>query len=191
MSTFNAAKGPERWRHLPQRLHYQLGSQGYAGLVLILISLAVLAHAWFNHSQIAVLRARAQIIQSPLGSTLAEPQIESKVARPADLPKKADQVQLLAAIEQAAQRHHLAWTKVDYALTHASDAALTSLEVRGTIKGSYPALRSFVADALNEQPALALRTLTLQRDQPESVDVEARIALVIYMADGWTNKGTP
>ena len=50
------------------------------------------------------------------------------------------------------------------------------------VQGDYRALRRFMADALREQPALALEAVSLQRNDPASPQVVASLRWVLFIA---------
>ncbi len=180
-----------------RRIHVQLGWKGYAGLGMLCLALTGLSLAWLTYQRSLHVHGQAtRIAQSngvaaPSGSAGKGP-IEASPL-PA-LPRKSMQVALLNQIERAAEGAGLNWSKVDYSLTPLSDNSLASLEIKGVLKGPYPAIRDFLSAVLSSQPATGLRSLSLTRESAESPDVEARMSLVIYLGDGWapsSEGGTP
>ncbi|RZI80477.1 MAG: hypothetical protein EOP38_22340 [Rubrivivax sp.] len=180
----------QTWQTRARRLHAQLGLPGYAGLLLMAVASAISWSAWQNTVLTQTLSVRLQAEEKNLaaqgnGRELETASSTSETNRWPALDSKADQVAILSRLEVAAQTQQLAWTKVDYALHDIGDSTLSSLEIRGVLKGDYPALRRFLNQALNAQPGMALRSLILQRDAPETRELEARISLVVFLRDGW------
>jgi len=50
------------------------------------------------------------------------------------------------------------------------------------LQGEYPALRRFIAQALNENPALVLERMTLRRDTIETTQLDARFSLLLSLS---------
>lgn len=51
------------------------------------------------------------------------------------------------------------------------------------LSGDYPALRAFLAEALQRQPGLALNSLILSRESIASPEVRAKLSLTLYLRE--------
>lgn len=88
----------------------------------------------------------------------------------------------LARLHTAAQRHGLVFDAGAFRLETTAEQALARYVMEWPVQGDYRALRRFMADALREQPALALEALSLQRNDPASPRVAASLRWVLFVA---------
>ena len=85
---------------------------------------------------------------------------------------------------QPAAPHAAEQQEADYRVIAATQDTPASLEVRCTLKGPYPAVRTFVTALLQDTPALTLKEFALSRASADVTDVEAKLAVVVYLAAG-------
>jgi len=156
------------------RAQHRLGLHGLLGLVLIGLALS------------GFVIARQQYLASTSGPmpVSTAPPITKNVPRAPTLalPSPVEVPQLLARMQRAATAEGLGWPRADYQVRGATEHVPASLEVRCTLRGAYPKLRRFVAALLQDTPALTLKEFSLSRPNAESEEVEARIAIVVYLA---------
>jgi hypothetical protein len=119
--------------------------------------LATQALAWQREARDLGLRARADA-ETAAAPMPAWPAAEAAAARMADL--------LALAL-----RHGIAVERVQ----QGESAARISMPVRG----AYPDLRRFVAEALHADPALALDRLSLRRADPQTPELEGELHWVM------------
>ncbi|MDO9236955.1 MAG: hypothetical protein Q7U28_13110 [Aquabacterium sp.] len=164
------------------RLYFLLGWPGCVGVVCMAVTLP--GGLWLRHMAqpmpLAMTPAVALTTATDATAAPALPALQAPV-----LPHAAGAVQILRMVKDAAQASGLAWPQAEYRVTPLSDEALATLEIRTTLKGSYPKLRQLVGTLLDKEPALALRELTITRPNGDTPEVEAKIRWVVFLADGW------
>jgi Tfp pilus assembly protein PilE len=90
----------------------------------------------------------------------------------------------LRRLFDAAGRAGLELDRGEYRLTEIKDAHLRRYQLSLPVDGGYPEIRSFVAKALNADPALALTAIQLRRDRIESPDLEGLVNFTLYLELG-------
>ena len=130
------------------------------------------------------------LVNAPLEETLATRQAES--ARRALLPAAAERAHKPVAVPReqaetalprlfaAARRHGLRLDEGRYAVTGKGEPG-QRLRIDLPINGSYPALRAFLADVLDDNPALLLESLELSREDIAATELEARPRFVLNL----------
>lgn len=88
----------------------------------------------------------------------------------------------LARIHDAAQARGVLLERAEYKETRDKASALLRYQVSLPLRGSYPQIRSWVADVMNGNPSAVLEDFTLKRDEVGSEMLEARARLSIYFA---------
>lgn len=155
------------------------GRTGWLGLVLCAVAVFWFTQTWRAH-------------QADLAASVAQPVALTPVAPvtpPAPpvrlaLARHDEQGLLLTQVQQVAVSQGLAWTVANYKLVPATESAPMALEVRCTLKGTYPRLRATLAQWLHGVPGLAIRDLVMSRPSSEVSDVEAKLQIVIFMSSG-------
>jgi hypothetical protein len=95
----------------------------------------------------------------------------------------AEALEALGAVFEAAAREGVSLDSGEYRLSRERGSRLHRYQIVLPAKGSYRAVRRFVARALNEVPGLALDDLALRRETVASAVVEARVQLTLYLRD--------
>lgn len=90
----------------------------------------------------------------------------------------------LRRLFDAADKAGLGLDQGEYRLTEVKDAHLRRYQLSLPVYGGYPEIRTFVAQALNADPALALNAIQLRRDRIESPDLEALLNFTLYLEMG-------
>ena len=164
-----------RLRVFASRMQQTLGWAGWVGAGLLLVALVWLGVAWQAH------RTPLPEVNEP---ALAGAEVPKSVAPAAlDLPHRSEVPLLLTQIQQTVVSQGLAWTAADYKLLPATETTPTTLEVRCTLKGSYPKLRAAMAQLLNTVPGLTARDLSMSRASIDSAEVDAKLSLVVFLRD--------
>lgn len=102
------------------------------------------------------------------------------------LPDAAQALQSLEFIHRAAARHGVALPSAQYQATQTSRDAAGAFKKYAMVmpvQTSYPALRAWLAEILNSQPALSLDDLSLQRSSSDTDVLEARVRLTLFVAE--------
>lgn len=193
MATLDAQYGA--W--LLARISKKLGFLGLLGLTLILgcgLFFAITIQPLKNqiiltHEQLEQLeQTRPQAI---ITANKQEPVINDvalDVAAFKQLLPQANTLQhWLGLINKAALKHGLKLNKGDYKFTRVKQSQVarnqqaSSYEIVLPVKGQYAQIRQFIAHALLLQPALALSSIKIQRDNTLSPNVEARLFFVLFL----------
>lgn len=168
------------------RLYARVGWPGCIGGLMLLVS--AFALIWLHQERLHAVQQHQQSLQkaaaAPSSLIGESSQAASRVLPPA-LPLGTDSVALISRIKSTVQAGGLTWPQADYRLTPLSDERLATLEIRTTLKGPYPKLRQLISTLLDKEPALALQELSLTRPNGDTLDVEAKVRWVVFLADGW------
>jgi Pilus assembly protein, PilO len=162
------------------RAHQRLGAHGLVGLLLIVAATVVLSRASSRQraASTASVDSGAQSVATP-----SSPRPSQSIAPPA-LPDVSDVPTILTRIERAATVSGLGWPRADYRTNAATEDMPASVEVRCALKGSYPNVRRFVTALLQDTPTLTLKEFSLSRADADAAEVDAKIAIVIYLGGG-------
>ena len=77
----------------------------------------------------------------------------------------------------------LVWPAAEYRLVAATAQSPASLEVRCTLKGPYPKLRSTLVELFASVPGFVLREMSMSRPTSGSIDVEAKLGMAVFLLD--------
>lgn len=160
------------------RLLQRLGAAGLVGCALIAAASLWLWSSWRTHaddSSMVAVRATQQVLPAPVPSARQMPA--------SALPHVDEVPRLLLRIERAAKESGLGWPRADYRFNDASTDLPASVDVRFALTGTYPAIRRFVTTLLQDTPTLTIREFALSRGGAEIAEVDAKLAIVIYVAD--------
>ncbi len=162
------------------RLVGHLGWPGVVGMCLMFAALATLALAAQHR------RSEREVLAAQIGAADAQSNtLASRGERQGSdirLPPTSDIPLLLTRIQRAAVQAGLGWPRADYQFNAASDDAPASIDVQCALKGSYPNLRRFVTSLLQDSPTLNLREFRLSRSNANASEVDAKIAIVVFLA---------
>lgn len=107
-----------------------------------------------------------------------------RAAAPVAIPRSLAAEAVLAHLFGAADRAGLTLARGDYKLLAGDAGTGRRYQLSLPVRGRYPAIRVFLAAALDDNPALALNDLRMQRDAIESEDMEATLRFTLYLEDG-------
>jgi hypothetical protein len=164
------------------RLQQSIGWAGIAGLGLIVAAAVVLASAWSTQTTF-VRAATAGVPVTPARAHSTAP-IDTVAQVSPDLPPLADIPLLLTQIRHAAVSNGLDWRAAEYRIVPATSTQPASLEVRCGIKGPYPKLRSMLVQLKAAIPAFTIRELSASRANADTPDIDAKLALAVFVQDG-------
>jgi hypothetical protein len=180
------------WRWRLARAMQALGLPGLAGLAL----LAGAALSWLALTLPAA--AERDRLAAQVQARAAAPALQAQAqAQDASmrLPGAAEEIQAfdrtladprhtarsLAQLAQAAQRQGVTLQAASFRMEPARDDGYARYLIEWPAQAEYRALRRFIAQALREQPALALQELSLQRPDPASATVQAQLRWVLFL----------
>lgn len=197
--TVNASfRGADLWLRVAlARAHQIIGWAGIGGVAVSVAALWAFAlaaseqHA-FTNSKLSNSKPASNAAKSLAAAPMPMPvEIIDPPRTSPQLPHIADLPLLLTQMEKAALANGLAWRAADYKSVGASLTKPASLEVRCIIKGTYPQLRRMLVRLMNEIPAFTIREFNLSRPSGDSVEVEAKLVLAVFLQDGASDSVAP
>lgn len=102
----------------------------------------------------------------------------------ASLPAAADAAGALETIHRAAAANQVELAHGEYRLARDGGGALLRYQLLLPARTSYPQLRAWLAEVMNEVPAVALDELAFRRDDIGSGAVEAQVRLTLFLRAG-------
>lgn len=180
---------------LPQLLWYgrviarRLGPPGMTGVALLACVVM-----WY----VVVLRPAQHIVRNTRQAAALQVATDRRLAllpRSEKVPDQAERLsdfyRALGTVKQVpdglgvlyavARAKQLALGQGDYRLTRDPDGKLIRYEITLPVKATYPQIRGFLAQALNELPYLALRGVTFQRQKTSDPMLDCQIRFTMYL----------
>lgn len=169
--------------HALDWLAYAGARLGWPGLLGIALLLAALALDHFQTQPLEAtageLNARAeQLARQPLAAVAVPPPSLAE-----SLPVGADAPAGVARLFAAAKHAGLRLEQGSYRPASHLGGGPLRYQISLPVSGDYPAIRSFLAEALERQPGLALDSLTLMREAIGSPEVTAKLSLTLYLRE--------
>jgi len=87
----------------------------------------------------------------------------------------------LRLIHQHARANGITLSKGEYRILAVTGTRLQRYQAVLPVQGSYPAIRKFIADVLNEMPTVALENVRFERPQIGNPNVNAEIRFTVYL----------
>ncbi len=130
------------------------------------------------------------LVNAPLEETVATRQAEAarrallpaaaeRARKPITLPRERAEI-ALPRLFLAARRHGLSLDEGRYAET-GKPGESRFLRIDLPVIASYPTLRAFLAEVLDDNPALLLESLELRRDDIAATELDARLRFVLNL----------
>ena len=160
----------------PERLFFQLTRLGWPGALGTALLLAALAGDLLGNRPLE--RELAQRQASTVRRALL-PVAGERIAKPVAVPRERVEA-ALPRLFAAARHHGLALDEGRY-LESGKGGEPRRLRIDLPISGPYPALRAFLAELLDHNPALQLLSLELLRDDIGETELEARLGFVLNL----------
>jgi hypothetical protein len=165
----------------------RIGVPGWLGTLCLVAALAFLSVQVlpaFDH--LATLERRQAAAQAKLAQQAGGPgailtPAQQLAAFYGDFPQGAKIPDVLARIHDIAEEQKLALELGEYALSKAQGGRLDQFRITLPVKGPYPQVRKFAAEALAELPALSLESLSLRREKVAEGAVEGRIVFLLFV----------
>jgi hypothetical protein len=175
-----------RWRVL--RAGERIGLPGIAaGMVLVSVAAAWLAFSLPTAHRLAELqdsnaelarRASARAAgprRAPLSTAEQLTAFESGFAAPHDLSQN------YARLWSLARKHGLQLRQADFKYTESGPDAAARYAIVLPLSAEFAPLRGFIADALRDNPALALEEMSVRRADARSTQLDARLRFVLFV----------
>ncbi|MDT8363935.1 MAG: type 4a pilus biogenesis protein PilO [Nitrosomonas sp.] len=86
-------------------------------------------------------------------------------------------------LDKIAKNRGIEVIRGDYRLVLEKEAKLARYEIQLPVRGSYPQLRAFIADALQMIPALALASVAIKRENIQTGRIDANLGMYLYLND--------
>jgi hypothetical protein len=161
---------------------------GALGAVLLLASAGLLfglvpqqeqaqAHA---EASLRQARAAARLARSQPASADAALALNPQASFLAAFPQATQRQQRLGALWRLAGQHQLALRRSEFRATADERLGLARYRISLPLEGSYTAVRGFVDEALQQDAALSLDRLRLDRSEPGSPTVRAELQLSLW-----------
>lgn len=165
----------------------RLGWPGWAGMALLLgAGFVSLAQVRPMEADAARMRLQAERLASrPVAPVDVAPARDWR----ADLPSDREGYARLARLFTAASRAGLALAEGNYREVRDAKLGLTRLAITLPVTGSYATIRAFLAQALNQEPALALESLRVSRDAIGASELSADLRFTLYLDAGSAEGG--
>lgn len=96
-------------------------------------------------------------------------------------PASSELPDLLARLHGYALARGINATKADYRSSVESGAPLERLVLDLPIRASYPALRDWLADVLDEMPEVAVESVAFKRQVISSPELEVQVRFILYL----------
>lgn len=162
----------------------RLGRVGAAGALLIGASLAY-EQGVVRPNEVALGEQRVRNEQARQAAEAQRARVMQNAVEASGQPALAPAAAAaLRRLFDAADQAGLELDQGEYRLTEVKDAHLRRYQLSLPVYGGYPEIRTFVAQALNADPALALNAIQLRRDRIESPDLEALLNFTLYLEIG-------
>lgn len=159
---------------------HDLGIPGVLGLTLLVAATVVACVV----RQLPRESASSPALGASFEVSVAQQRVPVDLPSPT-LPRATDTLFVLQQFEHSAANLNIGWTHADYRINPLSDNDLSTLEIHTAIKGPYVAIRKWMTDNLDKQPALSIRDLAISRPNSDTLEVEAKLTLAVFLANGW------
>jgi len=154
------------------------------GIALFIAAAIVMALAWSAQKSFLQSNEARVVEVAARPPAAASTAIAPTPAPVPELPPASDVPLLLTQMKQAAVSNGLDWRAAEYRITAATPTQPAVLEVRCSLKGPYPKLRSMLVQLKEAVPAFTIREFSVSRPNADIADVEAKLALAVFLQDG-------
>ena len=169
----------------------RLGTIGKIGLGLIVVSGIYFFSAVLpQDSDLQKLKERAETLQLQELAKQSPGEMESGKKLNSDqalqvfydyFPRIDSSPFWIRELVQLAKKHGVDLSSSEYRLMNESDARLARYEMILPVKGRYPQIRAFMAEALVKVPAMAISAVALKRENITSDKLEVRLEINLYL----------
>lgn len=98
-----------------------------------------------------------------------------------EFPLKDATPELMTKLYSAAAQQNLSLDQGEYKLIAQHDKKLKRYEIVLPVRGGYPQVRKFIAQALNDTPSLALDSIAFNRQKINDSVVDAQLRFTLYL----------
>jgi hypothetical protein len=90
---------------------------------------------------------------------------------------------VLSEVFEAAGNQSLVLKRGEYRLVPSRAGRVLQYQLTLPVRGTYPQIRRFLVEAMRKNPALSLQSIRFERQKIDDLNIEAKIRLVIFMAE--------
>ncbi|RTL33458.1 MAG: hypothetical protein EKK53_28020 [Burkholderiales bacterium] len=153
-----------------------------AALALLLTGFAVAGAVWLPQEEARLAARRTSIAQRRLAlqrAPAASPAGGASDDFARSLPPDAERQARTAALLALSAEVGLPWPRSEFRYQADRELGVAQYRIAMSVVGHYGAVRHYVAEALRRDPALALESLRLRRD--DRGDLKADVSWVLHM----------
>lgn len=194
LKQLNTQIAQAQWNQFLPLLRWQinrLGALGKIGMGLLVVTVIYFFSAVLpQDSALQKLKERAETLQVQANA--------KQTSGDADTGKKMSSDQALQVfydffpsidsspfwireLVRLAKKQKVELSSSEYRLVNEKDARLARYEMILPVKGRYPEIRAFIADALEAVPAMAISAIAIKRESVSSDRLEMRLEINLYL----------
>jgi hypothetical protein len=166
----------------------RLGVPGWLGLALVVTAIAYLllvampAVARRDQLDAEIASSHEKLSNCITGAELSPAQRLASFY--GDFPTAERVPDELARLFKFAEARKIELDVGEYSFVRAQGGRLDQFRITLPIKGSYPDIRAFAAEALEAVPALSLESLALRREKVADAAVDGRVVFLMFVEHG-------
>ena len=173
-----------RWRLL--RAMHAMGWAAIAGMVLAIFAAGFfLSNVMPLQAKVVALRDRVQRLETQAGNQVRNVDAGRPDARLAafydQLPAADQAPEVVRRLHSHAGDVGLVLERGEYRPLADPSGRLMRYQLVLPVKGSYPQVKRFLAQAMHDTPGLALDSISLQREQGGSEGLEVQLRFTVFM----------
>lgn len=181
-----------------ERMRWQterLGAPGKIGFGLIVFSIVFFVAAVLpRQAEVSELMEKAEAVQASLRSAPVQAQVGGGKTRKIQghqalqafydfFPNIDSTPAYIREVVQSAAQHNVEIGGTEYRMAREKDVKLARYEMMVPVRGRYPEVRGFIADALRAVPAMALVDVMIKREGVETELLEASLKFNLYLSE--------
>lgn len=162
-----------------------LGTAGKVGVGLVVLSLIFFVAAILPQRQILqALQDKVQGMQLIRSNVAGQTVLNDNQALQVFydfLPNSDSSPYWISELDRIAKENSVELNSSDYRLMMEKEAKLVRYEIQVPLRGTYPQIRAFIANALQSIPTLVLADINVKRETIQMNRVEARLSMFLYL----------
>ena len=168
----------------------RLGTIGKTGLGLLIMAIVLLIAAVLpQDTTLQTLKERAETLQTqPLSTSQKASRPTQKIGDDQALqifyeffPQIDSSPFWIRELARIAKKQRVEINSSDYRLIQEKNARLARYEMILPVRGRYPQIRAFIADALQAVPAMAITGMVIKRENVKTEQLDVRLEINLYL----------
>jgi hypothetical protein len=168
----------------------RLGTIGKIGLGLLIMAIVLLIAAILpQDTTLQTLKTRAETLQTqPLSTSQKTSRPTQKIGDDQALqifyeffPQIDSSPFWIRELARIAKKQRVEINSSDYRLVLEKGARLARYEMILPVRGRYPQIRAFIADALQAVPAMAITGMVIKRENVKTEQLDVRLEINLYL----------